>query len=63
MVRRFVREALSKSGGRKGCKKFTRFGDYARHLKELALAIPTRATRSVALRPVRLGRRRDQRSR
>ena len=40
VVRRFVREALVEVGRQKGLKKFTRFGDYAHHLKELALAIP-----------------------
>jgi hypothetical protein len=40
VVRRFVREALVEVGRQKGLKKFTRFGDYARHLKELARAIP-----------------------
>ena len=40
IVRRFFREAIVEVGRQKGLKKFTRFGDYARHLKELALAIP-----------------------
>jgi len=40
IVRRFIREALVEVGRQKGLKKFTRFGDYARHLKELAQAIP-----------------------
>jgi hypothetical protein len=40
IVRRFIREAFVEVGRQKGLKKFTRFGDYARHLKELALAIP-----------------------
>jgi hypothetical protein len=40
IVRRFIREAAVEVGRQKGLKKFTRFGDYAHHLKELALAIP-----------------------
>ena len=55
IVRRFVREALVEVGRQKGLKKFTRFGDYARHLKELALAIPDARQQEVGARAGSVG--------
>ena len=40
ITRRFIRGALDEVRQQKGVRKFNRFGDYARHLKELVLAIP-----------------------
>ncbi len=40
IVRRFVSGALAEARRQKGYRKFTRFGDYARHLREVMAAIP-----------------------
>jgi len=40
MVKRFVRQALDEARREKGLRRFARFGDYARHLRDLLRAIP-----------------------
>ncbi len=40
MVKRFVKQALDEVRREKGLRKFTRFGDYVAHLRDLVRAIP-----------------------